>query len=212
MLEIFIIDYFGLYLCYLDGFSGNYIHSHFSFSFCITCPALCLTYFHNLNQLCQLTFFSKFPSRHFLQYIGNCAIYFLSLPFCEIFLAYSKQFRCRRSGKCQAWTIFSFFFIVFLQMKKRSKWRNGLRSTVCEIRHDIITWKLNGALKFVFHFRYCGMVFFASIAAFPNLQFFFFILLLVRQGYICRWKGKILFYFVFLLSLKLVCCVSGIFH
>ena len=57
VLEIFIIDYFRSYLCYLDGFSGNYIHSHFNFSFCITCPALRLTYFHNLNQLCQLTFF-----------------------------------------------------------------------------------------------------------------------------------------------------------
>ena len=48
------------------------------------------------------------------------------------------------------------------------------------------------------------MVFFASIAAFPNLQFFFFILLLVRQGYICRWKGKILFYLIS----QVVCCMS----
>lgn len=66
VLEIFIIDYFRSYLCYLDGFSGNYIHSHFNFSFCITCPALRLTYFHNLNQLCQLTFFSKFSFSPFL--------------------------------------------------------------------------------------------------------------------------------------------------
>ena len=51
---------------------------------------------------------------------------------------------------------------------------------------------------------------FASIAAFPNLQFFFFILLLLRQGFIYK-VNSYFTCFCFLLSLKLVCCVSGIF-
>ena len=57
MLEIIDTNYSQSYLCYLDGFSGNYFHSHFNFWFCITCPALRWIYFHNPNQLCQLTFF-----------------------------------------------------------------------------------------------------------------------------------------------------------
>ena len=52
------IHYSQSHLCYLDGLSGNYFHSHFNFWFCITCPALRWTYFHDSNQLYQLTFFS----------------------------------------------------------------------------------------------------------------------------------------------------------